>query len=285
LTNGRRLLVDAPWELRDDNEVAFAAVRTWGFNFEFVSEELRDNRELALIAVQCLGGGIFESGFLSERLRGDREILLQALQHPNPGAALALAAEDLRHDKQLLLEVVRSHGDLIHQAPVTLQADPDVLKAARIGFMAQVRRSRGGLGECRCCGGIEPPLPFYADKEFIMFAEEQAELRFVAAAFRLNPELKSDELFIRSLMPFILVWDGMSSTVFEGFSHVVNQEHCSSKKQYSCLKSIREYEFARNILRRRSRREHMISKTKRLDRSRPRGGRHKTILVVDDWHF
>jgi len=259
-------LYNAPQEMKDDNEVAFAAVRSNAYNFTFVSEALRDNRELALIAVQGLGGRLFDRGILSERLRGDRNILQQALQHSNPGDALQLASEELRHDKQLLLEAVKLRGDLINQAPEILQTDADVVKAARVGFMTQVKAGRM-LGGCYCCGGIEVPSSFYADREFVLSAVNHGELSFAEAALRLNPELKSEEFVMRSL---IADWEGTQA------SHL-------SESQYNA-KSTRENEHARNRLCRR-RREQAMSKTRRLDRSRARGGRHKTSMVVEDWYF
>lgn len=62
-----------------------------GYALEYASEELRGDKEVALIAMAQYG---FALRFASENLRGDKEVVLVAVD--NQKAALKFAQEDLR---------------------------------------------------------------------------------------------------------------------------------------------------------------------------------------------
>jgi hypothetical protein len=126
-----------------------------------------------------------------------------------------LESEELRNDKQLLVDALRNRGDLIHEVPKHLQVDVDIISAAKQGFLAQLHKNkRLRIENCSCCGGIIIPTSFYGDKGFILSAAGYGQWLAVKTAFRLHPELESDRPFMHSIVPLIYDWEKAEETVF-----------------------------------------------------------------------
>ena len=70
------LIKNASEELRNDRELALIAINKDVNNFQYLSEQLRNDRELALIAINKDVNAFY---YLSEKLRNDRELLLFAI--------------------------------------------------------------------------------------------------------------------------------------------------------------------------------------------------------------
>lgn len=119
-TDGRALRF-ASARLREDPEVVTAAIQT-GYGFESTSDRLRDNRDVALAAVQRPP---YPLELVSDRLRDDREVVLKALAR-RP-LALEFASERLRDDAELVLVAVRGDGYALQFASERLRDDIEVV--------------------------------------------------------------------------------------------------------------------------------------------------------------
>ena len=122
-------------ELRDDFEIAMVAMQVESdFNFtgegwddvesplSLLSDRLRDNREVVMAAVrQC--GSQLESA--SERLRDDRDIVAEAIREDH--GAIQYASDSLREDKEMAL-LTLPHGTL-HVLSDRLRDDPETAHA------------------------------------------------------------------------------------------------------------------------------------------------------------
>jgi len=305
-------LQDAPDNIRSDREVVVAAVRHLGNNLIYASEELRDDKEIALLASSSPGfGGVYQH--LSTELRADRELLLAALEQSSPlspGDALRHAADELRNDKSIILDAVRRRGHLIEQAPIQLQEDTDVILAA-------LRQNRtielggcawGPVGACRCCGGIPCPPQLLHDKAFVFEAACLGQFDFLHLAFHENVDQNwgSDQDFMIKLLPVIYLlqegfgyWPAVKKACFrchgrcrsalEGSEvrlalEKMRMEDDEAKDTHSAKASVEEAHL-RSRLRHRARCARSQFKTQRDDRGQhrlKRGGRHK-VQEFDHW--
>ncbi|KAK3242986.1 hypothetical protein CYMTET_47342 [Cymbomonas tetramitiformis] len=156
-----------PPALLADRDVISAAVSTNGRLLRYASESLRDDRELALIAV-ANGDAL---SVLSERLRDDKEVVMRALTSKYPAERLVdglssgaksasnrlkedkevvlaameqnvfqfrFAAESLRDDVPFALQALEREGKLLSSCGATVKADREaVLTALRNGAQLQ----------------------------------------------------------------------------------------------------------------------------------------------------
>lgn len=119
--------------LRDDEEVALAAVQKMGDAFGYVSTRLKGNRDIFIAAVQTCRlkfAGEYE-GFsdISDELKDDKEAMLIAVQRF--GFLLELASDRLKDDKDIVLAAVKEDGAYLEYASKRLQEDADVLEAVK----------------------------------------------------------------------------------------------------------------------------------------------------------
>ena len=77
-----------------------------GYALEYVSEELRADREVVLTAVNQNGTAL---GFASKELQADRDVVLAAVT--NMGYAIRDAAPHLQADREVVLTAVTNNGD------------------------------------------------------------------------------------------------------------------------------------------------------------------------------
>lgn len=206
------MLKFASRELQADRNLVLLACRTDPSNFEFAAEELRSDEEVVLAAVSQKGDVIkFASGamqanakvvkvavsncqglaleFAAEQLRGDRDLVLQALSAPADSeamgrasrnglasSALACVPAELRADRQLVMAAVRQNGRALEFAATELQMDSEVARLA-------VQQDGSALEFA--------PEALRADRELVLEAvsSECSALQFAAEHLRADPEV------------------------------------------------------------------------------------------------
>lgn len=303
-------LQDAPAKIRNDRDVVVAAVHHIGYNLIYASEELRADKEIALLASRSPRfGSVFQH--LSKDLRADRELLLTALQHSSPGDALSHAADELRNDKSIVLDAVRRHHwQMIRQAPIHLQEDPDVILTA-------LRQHRyiglGGPGcytGCTCCGGIPCPPRLLHDKAFVFEAACLGQVNVLHLAFHENANQNwgSDQDFMFKLVPVIYLayssrdWpvgkyacfrchgrcrSALAGPEVRSVLEKMRVEEDNAVENLHTTKARLDEARLRSRLRDRARCARSNAKTQREGHSQhrlKRGGRHK-VRELDHWDF
>eukprot|EP00913_Durusdinium_trenchii_P029227 g27397.t1 len=133
------LAQDMP-SLRDDREVVFAAVSCHGCALEFASKTLRQDPSLVLLALQRSNGAALR--WADEHLRGERELVWTAVQAD--ASNLQYASED---NVDLVMEAVRSNGNVLKYAALDLQRDASVRRVA-------VQQAGGHVLQSLCCGEL-----------------------------------------------------------------------------------------------------------------------------------
>ena len=113
-------------ELRADREVALAAVKNNGDALEYASEELRSDREVVLAAVKESGGA---HQYASEELKNDKEVVLTAVKD---GTSIILKYTDpsLLSDKEFVLSVIFYVGSALEHVDKKLQGNKEVVSMA-----------------------------------------------------------------------------------------------------------------------------------------------------------
>lgn len=141
----------ASTELKSDRDIVSLACARNGSALAFASQELRADREIVMVAVKgarpfpstvykstsamfrqtrnCLGTR--EDSPLrhaSEQLRGDRQIVMEAVK--KHAFALLFAKEIFYADKEIVMEAVKNHGDVLERAATPLKDNPEIVGTA-----------------------------------------------------------------------------------------------------------------------------------------------------------
>jgi|GEM_PF-853325 len=121
-------------DLRDDKEIALLAVSCFHICYrcplQFVSLRLRDDEEVVFKAVETNGKNIH---FASHRLSTKYEILSMAIRGPrglNKEEIKKFITAEMRNDKTVMMEVVKKAGTTLEIASPLLQDDEDIITEA-----------------------------------------------------------------------------------------------------------------------------------------------------------
>ncbi len=129
--------------LKDDKEVALAAVYENTLNYSDVSERLRDDLDVALKAIHGNGywfdylrgaesiwgqidSYVFE--YMSERIRNNREVYIKIIKDCYEGEqVIEFLPEQLKNDKEIIMMALRKDYKLIEFVTEKLQNDKDII--------------------------------------------------------------------------------------------------------------------------------------------------------------
>ena len=111
--------------LRAEKEVVLAAVISNGAMIEWASEELRSNREVTVAAVESSEYAI---RYVSRDLQRDQGVLRIAMEHTPE--VIESVSEDIRGDKGVMISVVEHDGSALEYVSEDLRDDYDVVLAA-----------------------------------------------------------------------------------------------------------------------------------------------------------
>jgi len=281
----------APDNIRNEPEVVRAALKRNGLQFASASDDLRDDRDMAMLAIRSSGGRVFE--FCSKRLRGDRDLLQLALNQRYPSQALMHASDDLRNDKAFVLQNVERDRYYLCHIPSNLQDDKDVILAA-VRCTKNWNAAALRVGGCPWYGGgaIGLPPQLLRDKHFIESAVDLGQVGFLEHAFRQHPELYQDKHFVQRLFASMLQSMNLEHPLFDarslGWPMKLLWDMLVSYRaeEYLPDKSDLELRRARALAaqsRKRARRaqQKALGRQSRSKEIKIRGGRHKTTNVED----
>ena len=114
-----------PEELKQDREVAYAAVSKDGDCLSDVSEILRNDKELVLAALKT--GGSYTFKYASDELRQNRDVIIQAVTYRGSNLEWAKA---FQNDKEVVLAALSNPDSYVFEMiSPELRADPDVIEA------------------------------------------------------------------------------------------------------------------------------------------------------------
>ena len=112
--------------LRKDREVVLAAVTNSGHNLEYASEELRDDNEIVHLAIKNSGYEVFK--YASDRLKNDKPFILKILTYFS--YSLYFVSETLCDDREVVLTAVKHNGDVFDAASERLRNDREIALTA-----------------------------------------------------------------------------------------------------------------------------------------------------------
>lgn len=87
--------------------MALKAVKQHSNNVKYLSDELKDDKEIALISINDFGGNIQHLN----NLKKDYDVALKSIS--KNGANLKYLGDELRNNKELCLKAVEGHGSNI----------------------------------------------------------------------------------------------------------------------------------------------------------------------------
>ena len=110
-------------------------VKEDGNALQYVSDELKNDREIVLAAVRNNGCAL---GYVSDELKNDREFVLAAVRQN--GWVLFYVSDELRNDKEILLAAVRQNGYALEYASDTLKGVKEIVIAIKECRYRQIKK-------------------------------------------------------------------------------------------------------------------------------------------------
>ena len=127
-----------------DREIVMEAVKKYGPDLEYASDELKADREIVMEAVKDIGLSL---EYASLELRGDWEIVLEAVKQDF--LSLEYASDELRADREFIMEAMKQNECALEFASPELQDELDYveLQADRgiVHFASAMKREREPL--------------------------------------------------------------------------------------------------------------------------------------------
>lgn len=155
-------------KFKKNREIIMAAVKTSGRALEFTDKKFKVDKDVVLAAVQQSGGAL---EFAPKRLTKDRNIILTAVK--TSGMALKFADNKFKDDKGIVLSAVQQSGEALKFASERLKNDKDVLLTA-------VQQSGLAL--------THTPNKFRDDKQLISIAVQKNGILLQYASDRLKDD-------------------------------------------------------------------------------------------------
>eukprot|EP00746_Dinoflagellata_sp_MGD_P168013 gnl/MRDRNA2_/MRDRNA2_99083_c0_seq1.p1 gnl/MRDRNA2_/MRDRNA2_99083_c0~~gnl/MRDRNA2_/MRDRNA2_99083_c0_seq1.p1 ORF type:complete len:584 (-),score=93.39 gnl/MRDRNA2_/MRDRNA2_99083_c0_seq1:59-1810(-) len=158
-----------------DRDYVLSQVRLdgWNLGYKYISEELKDDREVVMEAVSRNGAALT---YASEALKDDREVVQNAIL--SNSWALADASDKLKNDKKLVMQAVRLDGLSLAFASRPLRRDADVVLEAIGQDGGALRNAEENLYDSKVfvlealdlnwtCFKVAPPS-MQADADFVL---------------------------------------------------------------------------------------------------------------------
>jgi hypothetical protein len=131
--------------LKNDREVATLAVKSYGSAFKYVSREFKEDKSFVLFAVSK---HYLNLNAVSENLKQDKEVIIKSVK--NHGNSLQFAPTEYKIDREIVLFAVRENGIALQFASEELRSDKyiafEALKQSHhavLGFSQELKEEIG----------------------------------------------------------------------------------------------------------------------------------------------
>lgn len=115
-------LRNMPWKAREDRDVILAALNNNGFDFQYISPELRDNPEFILAAIQSKS---YDFNDFPQWITKDKNIMTQIVA--KDGNLLKHASPELKDDIDVVKAATLNTWGALKHASIPIQEDVTVL--------------------------------------------------------------------------------------------------------------------------------------------------------------
>ena len=106
-----------------------AAVSKYGYNLQYASDELKNDKEVVLASVNKDGDAL---EFASDELKNDKEVVLAALnKYVSP---LQYASEELKNDKNIIIQAVQINNIALDYVDYRWQGDEEIKQSLKCSF-------------------------------------------------------------------------------------------------------------------------------------------------------
>ena len=189
---GGEILIGAPLELLSNREFMLKAVDEFGWALAYASDELKNDEEVVLTAIQGWDGVSVNFSYAikeaSEELRSNKNFMRKAIELTD-GEAFCGATDELKNDKEMALFAV-SHGSAPHQCDpdIILRYASEAIRADKDVVLAAVRRNGWSLEYAS--------EELKADKDVVLVATINNSWSLTYA----SPALRADKEFVIELV-------------------------------------------------------------------------------------
>ena len=144
-----RALEHASEELKDDREIVMIAVLDFWPAFQYASERLKGDRKFVIEVVLEKPWALKHA---SNALKGDQEVVMAAVS--KDGTALTHATEGLKGDREVVTKAIFQNGLSVLSATNDMKGDEDVIRAALAASPADLVGLRVFLLSGRSCNQV-----------------------------------------------------------------------------------------------------------------------------------
>lgn len=123
-------------EWKNDKDVVMAAIQCNGQSLQYVSDELRNDKEVVLQAIFHPNPNILK--YVSNELKDDKEVVMIGVKN---GAALQYASNRLKDDKEVVLKAVKTNGNALKYASSRLKDDEEIAECAIRQYLLAFRHA------------------------------------------------------------------------------------------------------------------------------------------------
>ena len=111
-------------DFKKDKEIVIAAINNYPINIQYASNEIKNDEEIARMVVCKFYQGDFLKYF-SEELRNNKDFILDAVKFD--GKALEWVSEELKNDKDVVLKAIENYPIVIQYASDELRNDKEII--------------------------------------------------------------------------------------------------------------------------------------------------------------
>ncbi len=230
-----------PLEYRDNEEIAKKVVRDEAGCFQYLSERLRNNKEIAIIAAS---GAWYALGEMPDAMLDDKDVVLSAVQNQDVGGHIEKISDRLKKDIEIVIASVLKDNRSLEYFPDEFKDNNNVIEACLKGhgsaykyFSERFKNDRNKALQMSTKWDFDlsaAPEIFKNDREIVKNAikEDANNFKYVGS------ELLKDFAFLRELF---MVNDGVLSNMDENLkaelftTKILSVEHYDKKIIYEMM--------------------------------------------------
>jgi tetratricopeptide (TPR) repeat protein len=191
-----------PLEYRDNEEIAKKVVRDEAGCFQYLSERLRNNKEIAIIAAS---GSWYALGEMPDAMLDDKDVVLSAVQNQDVGGHIEKISDRLKKDIEIVIASVLKDNSSLEYFPDEFKNDNKVIEACLKGngsaykyFSERFKNDRNIALQMSAKYNFDlsaAPEIFRSDKEIVKNAVKENDYNYQY----IGKELLSDLDYLREL--------------------------------------------------------------------------------------
>ena len=113
---------DIDYKFKNDKNIVFAAVNTYGSNLLYASDKIKNNKQIVLAAIKSEP---YSLKYASDSMKNNKQVVLSAIN--KDGTLLIYASNKLRNNKEIVTVAVKQNGLALEHASFSLRNNKEIV--------------------------------------------------------------------------------------------------------------------------------------------------------------